>query len=75
MKIGDVLREWDNGTITEREATQEDVYRWEMEMDNMPEPPETPEERLTRLEGTKADKTDVDELHEALGMILTGVTE
>lgn len=75
MKIGDILREWNNGTITEREATQEDVYRWEMEMDNMPESPETPEERLARLEEDKADRADVDELHEALEMILTGVVE
>ena len=40
-----------------------------------PEPTPTLDERVTSLEATKADQTSVDELNEALNMILTGVTE
>ena len=40
-----------------------------------PEPEPTMEERVANLETTKADQTSVDELNEALNMILTGVTE
>ena len=43
-----------------------------------PPPPPAPEptldERVSSLETTKADQTDVDELNEALNMILTGYT-
>ena len=43
-----------------------------------PPPPPAPEptldERVSALETTKADQTDVDELNEALNMILTGYT-
>ena len=40
-----------------------------------PEPEPTLDERVTSLETTKADQASVDELNEALNMILTGVTE
>lgn len=41
-----------------------------------PEPPApTLDERVTALETEKASQADVDELNEALNMILTGVTE
>ena len=40
-----------------------------------PEPEPTIDERVTSLETTKADQASVDELNEALNMILTGVTE
>ena len=39
-----------------------------------PEPEPTLDERVSALENTKADQTDVDELNEALDMILTGYT-
>lgn len=38
------------------------------------EPAPTLEERVGSLEQSKANQADVDELHEALDMILTGVT-
>ena len=37
-----------------------------------PEPEPTLDDRVSSLETTKADQTDVDELNEALDMILTG---
>ena len=40
-----------------------------------PEPEPTLDDRVSTLEATKANQTDVDELNEALNMILTGVTE
>ena len=40
-----------------------------------PEPEATLEDRVSTLETSKADQTSVDELNEALNMILTGVTE
>ena len=40
-----------------------------------PEPVLTLEERVDNVEKSKADQTAVDELNEALHMILTGVTE
>lgn len=39
-----------------------------------PEPEPTLDERVSALETTKADHTDVDEVNEALDMILTGYT-
>ena len=39
-----------------------------------PEPEPTIDQRVSTLETTKADQTDVDELNEALNMILTGYT-
>lgn len=64
----------ENGVI--RDATPEELAAWEAAADQpMSAPGLTPEERLARLEEDKADRTDVDELQEALDMILTGVTE
>ena len=39
-----------------------------------PEPEPTLDDRVSSLETTKANQTDVDELNEALNMILTGYT-
>lgn len=39
-----------------------------------PDPEPTLDDRVSTLEATKADQTDVDELNEALDMILTGYT-
>lgn len=39
-----------------------------------PDPEPTIDQRVSTLETTKADQTDVDELNEALNMILTGYT-
>lgn len=39
-----------------------------------PEPEPTLNERVSALETTKADQTDVNELNEALNMLLTGYT-
>ena len=39
-----------------------------------PDPAQTIDERISTLETTKANQTDVDELNEALNMILTGYT-
>lgn len=49
---------------------------WKAEQPPEPEPEATPtlDERVSTLETTKADQTDVDELNEALNMILTGYT-
>lgn len=58
-----------------RDATPEEIAAWEEAAQNAPDPTPTPEERITKLEQTKAEQTDVDELHEALEMILTGVVE
>lgn len=56
----------------------ENGYTFEA-VDPPPEPEPAPEptldERVTSLETTKADQVSVDELNEALNMILTGVTE
>ena len=46
----------------------------ELPPDPKPEPGPTLEERVGNLEQSKANQADVDELHEALNMILTGVT-
>ena len=51
---------WTAGTIPEPEPG--------------PEPETTLDERVSSLETTKADQTDVDELNEALNMILTDYT-
>lgn len=61
----------ENGVI--RDATPEEIAAWEAQA--VPEPVFTPEERISKLEQTKAEQTDVDELNEALEMILEGVTE
>lgn len=51
---------------------------WKTSLPSEPEPePPAPtlDERVTALETEKASQADVDELNEALNMILTGVTE
>lgn len=58
-----------------RDATPEEIAAWNEAAANQPASMPSPEERITKLEETKADQTDVNELHEALNMILTGVTE
>lgn len=55
------------------EVTIEDDGQPEPEPEPEPEP--TLEDRVSTLETSKADQTSVDELNEALNMILTGVTE
>ena len=47
----------------------------ELPTEPQPEPGPTLEERVDGLEQSKANQADVDELHEALNMILTGVTK
>ena len=66
-----------NGVMYEMTYDEEKTFA-----DSFPPPPvdlpdiiPSPEERIAILEKTKADQTAVDELHEALDMILTGVTE
>ena len=61
--------EVENGVVTSMTAGV--VPEPELE----PEPEPTLDERVTSLETTKADQASVDELNEALNMILTGVTE
>ena len=55
-----------------------EAYQGEVtiEDDGQPEPEPEPalNERVSSLETTKADQTDVDELNEALNMLLTGYT-
>lgn len=48
---------------------------WKAEQPPEPEPVPTLEERVATMETGKAEQSDVDELNEALNMILTGVTE
>lgn len=57
----------------------QEAYQGEVaiEDDGQPEPepePHTLDERVSSLETTKADQTDVNELNEALNMLLTGYT-
>ncbi len=62
---------WVDGVI--REMTEAEIEAWENALAVEETPTEA--ERIRRLEETKAEQADVDELHEALDMILTGVTE
>ena len=63
---------WDGTQAVER--TEEEL---ETDRAAIPEPDPTPtmEQRITTLETSKANQTDVDELTEALGLLLSGVTE
>lgn len=58
------------------EFAKAEAYNGEVsiEDDGQPEPEPVPtlDDRVSSLETTKADQTDVDELNEALDMILTG---
>lgn len=68
---------------TMREVSEEEYARilaengveYEPEPEAEAEPSHTITERVASLEATKAERADVDELQEALNMILTGVTE
>ena len=62
---------WVDGVI--REMTEAEIKAWENALAVEETPTEA--ERIRRLEETQAEQADVDELHEALDMILTGVTE
>lgn len=62
---------WVDGVI--REMTEAEIKAWENALAVEETPTEA--ERIRRLEETKAEQADVDELHEALEMILTGVVE
>ncbi len=62
---------WVDGVI--REMTEAEIEAWENALAVEETPTEA--ERIRRLEETKAEQADVDELHEALEMILTGVVE
>ena len=54
------------------ERTQEEI---EADRAQIPEPPPSIEDRVSAVESGKADRADVDELNQALDMILTGATE
>lgn len=64
-------------TVYEVTPNLEAWEAWKATLPPDPEPEPTPtlDERVTALETEKANQADVDELHEALDMILTGVTE
>ena len=53
------------------ERTQEEI---EADRAQIPEPPPSIEDRVSAVESGKADRADVDELNQALDMILEGVT-
>lgn len=77
---GFISPKWDADAAAWIEATNaEDIAAWEAEhpAPEVPEPEPTPtlEERVSAVETRKAEQSDVDELNEALNMILTGVTE
>ena len=63
-------------TDTNYQLALQEAYQGEVtiEDDGQPEPEPEPtlDDRVSSLETTKADQTDVDELNEALDMILTG---
>ena len=63
-------------TVYEVTPNTEAWEAWKEEQPPEPDPEPTPtlDERVSTLETTKADQTDVDELNEALNMILTGYT-
>ena len=63
---------WDGTKTVER---TEDEIEADREALPVPEVKPTIEERITTLETSKANQADVDELTEALGLLLSGVTE
>lgn len=63
------LYKWENGEVVKRTAQEIEADRVETE------PTKTTEQRLSELETTKANQSDVDELNEALDLLLSGVTE
>lgn len=62
-------------TVYEVEPNLEAWEAWKASLPPEPEPVPTLEERVSAVETGKAEQSDVDELNEALNMILTGVTE
>ena len=69
--FGELTAEKIDGVMTVTRWTPGEIPEPEPE----PEPaPPTLDERVSALETTKANQTDVDELNEALNMILTGYT-
>lgn len=69
------VAEMKNGVLTYRNLTPEEEEEWEKaQQETHPQEP-TLDDRVKILESTKANQTEVDELNEALNMILTGVTE
>lgn len=64
-------------TVYEVTLNTEAWEAWKQEEESKPTPKPTPtlEERVSAVETGKAEQSDVDELNEALNMILTGVTE
>lgn len=63
------------GMVQSYEPNVEAWEAWKASQPPEPEPVPTLEERVSAVETGKAEQSDVDELHEALNMILTGVTE
>ena len=68
--FGDLTAEEIDGIMTVTSWTPGVIPEPEPE----PEPEPTLDDRVSSLETTKANQTDVDELNEALNMILTGYT-
>lgn len=66
------LYQWDGEQVIKRTAEEIEADRAALPAG---EPAPTTEERLEALETQKADQTDVDELNEALDLLLSGVTE
>lgn len=63
------------GMVQSYQPNTEAWEAWKESLPPEPEPVPTLEERVSAVETGKAEQSDVDELHEALNMILTGVTE
>ena len=63
----------DNGVY--RDMTSEEIAEFEKLQQETTTPEPSLDDRVKILESTKANQTEVDELNEALIMILTGVTE
>lgn len=65
------LYKWENGEVVKRTAEEIEADRVDAPD---PEPTKTTEERLSELETSKANQSDVDELTEALELLLSGDT-
>ena len=66
------LYKWDGSQVLPRTGEEIEADRAAIPT---PDPTPTVEERITDLETYKANQTDVDELTEALDLLLSGVTE
>lgn len=67
------MRIYDNGIY--KDMTPEEIDEWEKLQQETDPPEPSLDDRVKILESTKANQTEVDELNEALNMILEGVTE